>query len=263
MISLAMITAFLTTIISLFFHSISEAWTNLKAKTKEVYATNVQIFIEEVRKDFADKPAKRRTKEPDDFEGNPDKVRAWCRRMTLFFQSNDISKEWERIEMALGKIKGGKDNRAQRWADTQIRKFLPFQKEWKGTSGKLDISIMINKPPFDSWEKMADEMAQFFISTETQTHAIDKLTKLKQGNRLLEDFRSEFVTWKELSGYNEVALVDLFKKGVHPALARKLVEIGQMRNSDSLDEWYEKALSFERSRREAIEEGKAWRIRER
>jgi len=113
---------------------------------------------------------------------------------------------------------------------------------------------MTNKPPFDSWEKMTDEMAQFFISTETQTHAIDKLTKLKQGNRLLEDFWSEFVTWKELSGYNEVALVGLFKKGIHPALARKLVEIGQLRNSDSLDEWYEKALNFERSRRDAIEE---------
>jgi len=161
---------------------------NLKAETKEVYATNVQTFIEEVRKDFADKPAKRRTKEPDDFEENPDEVRVWCRRIMLFFQSNDISKEWERIKMALGKIKGGKDNRVQRWADTQIRKFLPFQKEWKGTSGELDISTMINKPPFDSWEKIADEMAQFFILTETQTHAIDKLTKLKQGNRLLEDF---------------------------------------------------------------------------
>jgi len=37
---------------------------------------NVQTFIEEVRKDFADKPAKRRTKEPNDFEGNPNKVRA-------------------------------------------------------------------------------------------------------------------------------------------------------------------------------------------
>ena len=46
----------------------------------------------------------------------------------------------------------------------------------------------------------------------------------------------------------------LFKKGVHLVLARKLVEIGQMRNSDSLDKWYEKVLSFERSRREAIEE---------
>jgi len=80
------------------------------------------------------------------------------------------------------------------------------------------------------------------------------LIKLKQGNRLLEDYWLEFVTWKELSGYNEVVLVGLFKKEVHPALTQKLVEIGQMRNSDSLDEWYEKALSFERLRREAIEE---------
>ena len=93
MISLAVITVFLTTIITLFFNSISKAWTNLKAKTKEVYATNVQTFIEEIRKDFADKPTKRQMKESDDFEGNPDEVRAWCQRMTLFFQSNDILKE--------------------------------------------------------------------------------------------------------------------------------------------------------------------------
>jgi len=50
-------------------------------------------------------------KEPNNFEGNPDKVRAWCRRMTLFFQSNNI--EWERIEIALGKIKEEKENQAQ------------------------------------------------------------------------------------------------------------------------------------------------------
>ena len=108
----------------------------------------------------------------------------------------------------------------------QIRKFLPFQKEWKETDGKLNISTMANKPPFGTWEEMVDEMAQFFISMETQTYTIEKLTKLKQENRLLEDFWLEFVTWKELSGYNKVALVGLFKKGVHPALAWKLVEIG-------------------------------------
>ena len=39
---------------------------------------------------------------------------------------------------------------------------------------------------------------------------------------------------KELSGYNKVASVGLFKKGIHPALAWKLVEIGQLRNSDSV-----------------------------
>jgi len=78
---------------------------------------------------------------------------------------------------------------------------------------------MTNKPLFETWEKMTKEIAQFFISTETQTYAIEKLVKLRQGNRLLEDFWSEFVTWKELSRYNKVALVGLFKKGIHPALA--------------------------------------------
>ena len=37
-------------------------------------------------------------------------------------------------------------------------------------------------------------------------------------------------------------------------MAWKLVEISQLRNSDSLDKWYKKALSFKRSRREVIEE---------
>jgi len=114
MISLAVITAFLTTIITLFFNFLSDAWKDLGKEAKDAYATSVQNFVEEVKKDFTDKPARRKIKEPDDFEGSPNEVRAWCQRMTLFFQSNNISKEWERIEIALGKIKGGKDNWAQR-----------------------------------------------------------------------------------------------------------------------------------------------------
>ena len=61
---------------------------------------------------------------------------------------------------------------------------------------------------------------------ETQTHMIEKLTKLKQGNQLLEDFWFKFITWKELSEYNEVVIVGLFKKEIYPALAWKLVKIG-------------------------------------
>jgi len=47
---------------------------------------------------------------------------------------------------------------------------------------------MTNKPLFETWEQMTNEIVQFFISMETQTHMIKKLTKLKQGNRLLKDF---------------------------------------------------------------------------
>jgi len=46
---------------------------------------SVQNFVKEIKKDFTDKPTKRRMKEPDNFEEGPDEVKAWCRRMTLFF----------------------------------------------------------------------------------------------------------------------------------------------------------------------------------
>ena len=113
MISLTIITAFLTTIITLSFNSLSNTWKDLGNETKNAYTTSIQNFVEEIKKDFSDKLVKRKTKEPDDFEGSTDKVKAWCQRMTLFFQSNDVSKKWERIEMALGKIKGEKENWAQ------------------------------------------------------------------------------------------------------------------------------------------------------
>jgi len=85
----------------------------LRTKTKEAYATSIQEFIKEVKKDFLDKSAKQKIKEPNNFKRSPDEVRAWYRRITLFFQSNSISKEWKRIEIALGKIKGKKENWAQ------------------------------------------------------------------------------------------------------------------------------------------------------
>jgi len=39
---------------------------------------------------------------------------------------------------------------------------------------------------------------------------------------MVEDYWSDFCTWKKLTGYNEVALVGIFKKGLHPGLAQKL-----------------------------------------
>jgi len=76
MISLAIITVFLTTIITLFFNSLSDASKDLGKEAKDTYATSVQNFMEEVKKDFADKLAKKRIKEPNNFEESLDKVRA-------------------------------------------------------------------------------------------------------------------------------------------------------------------------------------------
>ena len=34
-------------------------------------------------------------KEPDNYEGNPKTVNAWYKHMTMYFQSNNISSNWE------------------------------------------------------------------------------------------------------------------------------------------------------------------------
>ena len=68
-------------------------------------------------------------KEPDDYEGDPETVNAWRRYITMYFQSNNTSSNWEQIEITLRKIKKGKDNYAQRQANEKIAKFVPFQKE--------------------------------------------------------------------------------------------------------------------------------------
>jgi len=54
MISLAIIMVFLTTIITLFFNSLSNAWKDLESETKDIYIASIQNFIKEVKKDFVD-----------------------------------------------------------------------------------------------------------------------------------------------------------------------------------------------------------------
>ena len=48
-----------------------------------------------------------------------------------------------------------------------------------------------------------------------------------------------------------MALVGIFKKRLHSDLAQKLVELGQLKNSNSLKSWYKMALDYERARQEA------------
>jgi len=61
----------------------------------------------------------------------------------------------------------------------------------------------------------------------------------------------DFCTWKDLTQYNKIALVGIFRDGLNKGLARKLVEVGQLNETSSLDAWYFKAVEFERAKRSA------------
>jgi len=114
MIPLPVLLSFLTAIIAVFWGGDTlTGWNNLSEDERNGLAAAIQKLFKATKKDLSMGQTTRKAKEPDDFEGNPEDVNAWCQCMTMYFQSNGIKNEWERIEIALGKIRKGKDNRAQ------------------------------------------------------------------------------------------------------------------------------------------------------
>ena len=254
MIPYSIITSFLTTVFVLFFEqSMLQTWNNIDQTEKNEHLRNIQSFFRSAGKELNKDKGKRRMKEPDDYEGDPETVNAWCRYMTMYFQSNNIFSNWEWIEITLGKIKKGKRQLCSTmgwWKDHQICLFSEeverirdrrWQRSW----------IKEHDPQISIWLLERHDSSYRNISTETQTPAIEEIHQLCQGSRMVEDYWSDFCTWKELTGYNKVALVGIFKKGLYPGLAWKLVELGQLKNSNLLESWYKMALDYERARQEA------------
>ena len=126
--------------------------------------------------------------------------------MTLYFNNQGVNNEWEKIEFALSKITEGRKNQAQKWADTAIKVFIHFQtelKKWREDNedepNEEQIQQFTNRPPFGSWKEMAGCIADFFITNESISNAIENLKRLKQGNRMVEDYWMDFCAWKDLT----------------------------------------------------------------
>jgi hypothetical protein len=261
MIDILVIAAFITTIASLFAKPFAQAWwRDLNDDERTVQVQNVQNFIEAVKAELKTppKPKKLKIPIPDDYHGDPAEVGAWCRRMTLYFQSEGIEDETDRITYALGKITKGKENRAQKWADERIKELLSFKTEltdWKSNNAdpptRDELSNFNHPPPFLNFEEMIKDMEHYFVTSETQANAIEKIRSIKQGTRMIEEYWIDFSAWKDLTRYNQIALVGLFRDGLNPGLGRKLVEVARMKDTDPLEEWYETAVEYERAKRSA------------
>jgi hypothetical protein len=51
----------------------------------------------------------------------------------MYFQDNGITNSYERMTVALSKVKKGKDSRAQKWADDAIMRMVLFREEYERT----------------------------------------------------------------------------------------------------------------------------------
>ena len=72
----------------------------------------------------------------------------------------------------------------------------------------------------------------------------------------VERYIIEFKGWAHLSGFDEIALVDQFKRGLKPALGRWVIETGNPGDGTTpgeLQKWYDRTTELERAFRESTE----------
>jgi hypothetical protein len=220
MIPTNIIIALVTAILAILSGGLYNRWNGFSDAQRQSVAEAVGEFVTAVKKEMEpDRKRKILVSAPDDFEGEPELISAWCRRMTMYFQDNGITNSYERMTVALSKVKKGKDGRAQKWADDAIMRMVLFREEYEQTKRIVAEDLITkefirdhftNRPPFEDWETMVTVMEHFFVTGETQANAIEKLQNLKQGGKMIEEFWIEFNTWRHLTGYNEIALVGLF-----------------------------------------------------
>ena len=66
----------------------------------------------------------------------------------------------------------------------------------------------------------------------------------------IKEYIIEFKGWLHLSGFDEIAAVDQFKRGIKTALGRKVIETGNPGDGSTprqLQAWYTRATELERS----------------
>ena len=223
---------------------------------------------------------------PEYYEGEPSEIDAWLRRMVYYFNQVRLNEPEAQIAYAIQRIRKGKNNRAGNWANSKIHEMARFADEKidflneypgrtfnyaltrtvqpavpavapapDGTGGHPEWPVyeFINKPPFLDMTELMEEARQYFLTTETREEAVKKLRNLRQ-TATIEEYIIEFKGWLHLSGFNDIAAIDQFKRGIKTALGRKIIETGNPGDGNlpgQLQAWYNRATELERSYRES------------
>ena len=227
------------------------------------------------------RPPELKVEPPEFYEGEATEVDSWLRRMTYYFTQVRVTIDMDKIAYAIQRVRRGKGNRAGNWANGRIHEIaqydeeraqfmidypgrtftiqetktiVPAVEEVEGVHPAWPEYEFVHKHPFMTWIEFAEEMRQYFLTTETRAEAVKKLRELKQGEKTIEEFIIEFKGWAQLAGFDRIALVDQFKRGINVNLGRRIIELGSPGDGTDpthLQRWYDRATKLERQKRDS------------
>src|SRR5882762_748583 len=185
---------------------------------------------------YAPTPKKVKVPTPDVFEGKRDKVEHFIRQCNLVFAGDPInfSRYSNKITYALSLIHGGL---AQEWAG------LKLDKRTEVANGELNAV-----EPFSGWANFAYQLEEHFGDLNKEETVQRKLREIKQGGRSSEDFVTDFQTYQIQTGYDEKALISIFKTSMNHSILQTIYGFQCIPNT--LKDWQDTAIAVDRRRRE-------------
>jgi hypothetical protein len=161
---------------------------------------------------------------PDAYDGNRENSQFFLTQLKQYFHNMGVTDEAQMVSFALSLCKVGS---AASWARAMYKEMEKRE-----------------QPTWASdWEIFTFKFLSFFEDPNPAATAIFKLKQLKQGSGSVKDYNSQFQILMVDTGFNDPALVDLYKRGIHPSLVDKIFNLPSV--PTTLMSWMEYAARFD------------------
>ena len=140
---------------------------------------------------------------PELFDGSRDRVEPFIRSLVIYFTGRSEIPNEKKILFALSYMQTG---RASGWADAQSKKI---------EKGEVvaDFTGFIR------------QIRDRFRDPDLAATARSSIAQIRQRGRDIEDFLIEFEKYQEDCGYDEVTLMDIFKRGIDQYLVDRAYQM--------------------------------------
>ncbi len=136
---------------------------------------------------------------PTSFSGEAVSCNGFLLQCSLYFelQSHQFTTEWAKVEFIISLLNG----RALQWAEAL----------WSSQS-----------PQINSLEDFVELFHEVFSQPTTEVSVHDELFRLRQADLSIHEYMLPFRTLAASSGWNEVALLSAYRRGLNPALRQQM-----------------------------------------
>jgi hypothetical protein len=180
-----------------------------------------------------------KVKEPEEFDGSSDKLKSFIRQCQLVFalKTDKFETAKSRLLYCLSYFTKG---RALAWREMVLSDETTFLAKVVSRAEDSKVS------PWDMIIKIIDET---FSSATTKTIAQQKLYNVKQGNKTVEEFITDFAMLTNEAELDEELCLIFFKNGLKEIIRQRIYETGNI--PENLKQWKERAKAIDLGWRES------------